>query len=55
MVHNELWLSLSLILHYIKHVQKAESAERIKLHFATIGEKNPSCLHGCSFGSSLLV
>lgn len=31
--------SHSPILVYIKHIQEAESAERIELHFATMGKK----------------
>lgn len=38
MANDERWLSLSHTL-YIKPTQEAESAERIELHFATMGKK----------------
>lgn len=51
---DECWLSLSHPL-YIKPTQEAESAERIELHFATMGKKNPAAYIVTHFGSSLLV
>lgn len=49
---DECWLSLSHPL-YIKPTQEAESAERIELHFATMGKKKSSCLHCHSFWKQL--